>query len=107
VTIATAHHDRIRRANTSVRLAHRVTRLAGEFVNLEPVVGTAQGWLIFANPAGVEQIARAVGVLTGIAMSVLLGPVTPIGTRPVSRQDRLSRVRRSARPTAHCAHGMS
>jgi hypothetical protein len=70
-------------------------RLAGTFVNREPVVGTALGWLIFANPAGVEQIAGAVGVLTGIAMSVLLGPVTPIGTRRVSRQDRLSRVRRS------------
>jgi len=46
-------------------------QLAGAFVNLEPVVGAAIGWLAFSNPAGSWQIAGAVAVLAGIALSTV------------------------------------
>jgi drug/metabolite transporter (DMT)-like permease len=44
--------------------------LAGAFVNLEPVVGAAVGWFAFGEPAAFQQIAGAVAVLGGIAVSV-------------------------------------
>jgi O-acetylserine/cysteine efflux transporter len=43
--------------------------LAGAFVNLEPVVGAAVGWLAFGNTAAVVQIMGAIAVLGGIALS--------------------------------------
>jgi O-acetylserine/cysteine efflux transporter len=43
--------------------------LAGAFVNLEPVVGAALGWLAFGNTAAAAQIMGAVAVLAGIALS--------------------------------------
>jgi drug/metabolite transporter (DMT)-like permease len=43
--------------------------LAGAFVNLEPVVGAAVGWVAFGNAAAVTQIMGAVAVLGGIALS--------------------------------------
>jgi drug/metabolite transporter (DMT)-like permease len=43
--------------------------LAGAFVNLEPVVGTAIGWLAFGNTAALTQIMGAIAVLGGIALS--------------------------------------
>jgi O-acetylserine/cysteine efflux transporter len=46
-------------------------QLAGAFVNLEPVVGAAIGWLAFSDPAGSWQIAGAVAVLAGIALSTV------------------------------------
>jgi O-acetylserine/cysteine efflux transporter len=46
-------------------------QLAGAFVNLEPVVGAAVGWLAFRDPAATGQIAGALAVLAGIALSTL------------------------------------
>jgi O-acetylserine/cysteine efflux transporter len=51
-------------------------RLAGAFVNLEPVVGAAVGWLAFGDPAASGQIAGAVAVLAGIALSTLPASAT-------------------------------
>ena len=45
--------------------------LAGAFLNLEPVVGAAAGWLAFGEAAAVGQLAGAVVVLAGIALSAL------------------------------------
>jgi drug/metabolite transporter (DMT)-like permease len=45
--------------------------LAGAFVNLEPVVGAAVGWVAFGNVAGPWQLTGAAAVLTGIALSAL------------------------------------
>jgi O-acetylserine/cysteine efflux transporter len=43
--------------------------LAGAFVNLEPVVGAAVGWIAFGDVAGAAQLAGAVAVLAGIGLS--------------------------------------
>jgi O-acetylserine/cysteine efflux transporter len=43
--------------------------LAGAFLNLEPVVGAAAGWLALGEPAAIGQIAGVVAVLVGVAMS--------------------------------------
>jgi O-acetylserine/cysteine efflux transporter len=45
--------------------------LAGAFVNLEPVVGVAVGWLAFGDTAAVAQLVGAVGVLVGIVLSTI------------------------------------
>ncbi len=45
--------------------------LAGAFLNLEPVVGAAVGWLALGEPAGAWQIMGVVAVLAGVAMSTL------------------------------------
>lgn len=45
--------------------------LAGAFLNLEPVVGTAVGWLALGEPASRAQIVGVIAVLAGIAMSTL------------------------------------
>jgi drug/metabolite transporter (DMT)-like permease len=45
--------------------------LAGAFLNLEPVVGAAAGWLVLGEPASLGQIVGIVAVLAGIAMSTL------------------------------------
>jgi O-acetylserine/cysteine efflux transporter len=44
---------------------------AGAYVNLEPVVGAAVGWMAFGNPATVVQILGAAGVVLGILLSGL------------------------------------
>jgi drug/metabolite transporter (DMT)-like permease len=43
--------------------------VAGAFVNLEPMVGAVIGWLAFGNTAGVAQLAGALAVVGGIALS--------------------------------------
>jgi drug/metabolite transporter (DMT)-like permease len=43
--------------------------VAGAFVNIEPVVGALAGVVIFGDPAGFGQVAGAVAILVGIAMS--------------------------------------
>ena len=43
--------------------------LAGAFLNLEPLVGAATGWLAFGETATSVQLAGAVAVLAGIALS--------------------------------------
>ena len=45
--------------------------LAGAFVNLEPVVGAAAGWLLLGESAAIGQVAGATAVLAGIAVSTL------------------------------------
>ena len=45
--------------------------LAGVFVNLEPVVGAAAGWLALGEPATCWQILGVVAVLAGIALSTV------------------------------------
>lgn len=51
--------------------AHVPAALAGAFVNLEPLVGAMVGWLAFGEVAGIPQLAGAVAVLGGVALSVL------------------------------------
>jgi O-acetylserine/cysteine efflux transporter len=46
-------------------------QLAGAFVNLEPLVGAAIGWIAFGNVAGPRQLLGAAAVLGGIALSAL------------------------------------
>jgi drug/metabolite transporter (DMT)-like permease len=45
--------------------------LAGAFLNLEPVVGAAAGWLALGEPATLGQLIGATAVLVGIALSTL------------------------------------
>ncbi len=52
---------------------------AGAFLNLEPVVGAAAGWLALGEPASIPQILGMVAVLFGVAMSTL--PPKPAQTR--------------------------
>jgi drug/metabolite transporter (DMT)-like permease len=56
--------------------------LAGAFVNLEPVVGAALGWLAFGNRLGPMQAAGAVAVLGGIALSARRSLAAPAGGGP-------------------------
>jgi O-acetylserine/cysteine efflux transporter len=51
--------------------SHVPASLAGAFVNIEPVVGAAIGWLAFGNPAGVGQLAGVVAVIAGIALTLV------------------------------------
>jgi drug/metabolite transporter (DMT)-like permease len=44
---------------------------AGAFVNLEPVVGAAAGWLVLGESAAAGQLAGATVVLLGIALSTM------------------------------------
>jgi drug/metabolite transporter (DMT)-like permease len=43
--------------------------VAGAFVNLEPVVGAAIGWVGFGDAAGPEQLVGALAVIVGIVLS--------------------------------------
>jgi O-acetylserine/cysteine efflux transporter len=45
--------------------------LAGAFVNLEPVVGVAVGWVAFGDAAAIGQLFGAAAVLLGIALSTV------------------------------------
>jgi drug/metabolite transporter (DMT)-like permease len=56
--------------------------LAGAFVNLEPLVGAAAGWLVFGEAAAAGQVAGAAAVLAGIALSTL-----PAGERGADPPD--------------------
>ncbi|MBV9802376.1 MAG: EamA family transporter, partial [Solirubrobacterales bacterium] len=53
--------------------------LAGAFLNLEPVVGAAAGWLALGEPAALGQLVGVGAVLTGIVMSTM--PARPAGDR--------------------------
>jgi O-acetylserine/cysteine efflux transporter len=50
-------------------------QLAGAFVNLEPVVGAAIGWMFFANPVGPVQILGALAVIAGIGLAATMRTV--------------------------------
>ena len=56
--------------------------LAGAFLNLEPVVGAAAGWLALGEPATVWQIIGVGAVLVGVAMSTA-PPKPPDAPEPV------------------------
>src|SRR3954447_21767348 len=58
--------------------------LAGTFLNLEPLVGTAAGALAFGDPFGAMQLVGAAVILAGIALST-----TPSGGRPPRPRRRL------------------
>ena len=45
--------------------------LAGAFVNLEPVVGVAVGWIAFGDSAAIGQLFGAAAVLLGMALSTV------------------------------------
>jgi O-acetylserine/cysteine efflux transporter len=49
--------------------AHVAPELAGAFLNLEPLVGAAAGALAFGDPFGHGQMAGALAILLGIALS--------------------------------------
>jgi drug/metabolite transporter (DMT)-like permease len=49
--------------------AHVPADLAGAFLNLEPLVGAAAGWIAFGESAATGQLLGAVAVLAGIAIS--------------------------------------
>jgi drug/metabolite transporter (DMT)-like permease len=53
--------------------------LAGAFLNLEPVVGAAAGWLALGEPASAGQLLGIAAVLVGIVMST--APATPEASR--------------------------
>ena len=50
--------------------------LAGAFLNLEPLVGTAAGALAFGDPFGTGQLLGALAILVGIALSTGAGSRT-------------------------------
>jgi drug/metabolite transporter (DMT)-like permease len=45
--------------------------LAGAFMNLEPVVGAAAGWLVLGETAATLQLAGALAVVAGIVLSTI------------------------------------
>jgi O-acetylserine/cysteine efflux transporter len=57
--------------------AHTPARLAGAFVNLEPVVGAMIGWAAFGDPVSVLGLLGAAAVLGGIGLAATTGPLVP------------------------------
>jgi drug/metabolite transporter (DMT)-like permease len=60
--------------------------LAGAFLNLEPLVGAAVGWVAFGEAAASVQVVGAVAVLAGIALSTM--PERPVLPKAVTRRRR-------------------
>jgi drug/metabolite transporter (DMT)-like permease len=58
-------------------------QLAGVFVNIEPLVGAAIGWVAFADPAGGSQLIGSLAVLGGIVLTAT--PRTPVVLAPIAR----------------------
>jgi drug/metabolite transporter (DMT)-like permease len=58
-------------------------QLAGVFVNIEPIVGAASGWVAFADPASLPQLFGALSVIGGITLTAL--PRTPRAFAPFVR----------------------
>ena len=67
--------------------------LAGAFLNLEPLVGAAAGWLAFGEAAAAGQVAGAVAVLAGIALSTMPPDAPSIRPSKVVRRRLTSRRR--------------
>jgi drug/metabolite transporter (DMT)-like permease len=55
--------------------------LAGAFLNLEPVVGAAAGWLALGEPAALGQLIGVAAVLIGIVMSIMPARSVEAGDR--------------------------
>ena len=64
--------------------AHVPAGLAGAFLNLEPLVGVAVGWVGFGEAVAANQLLGGVAVLAGIALSTYSprGGRRPRGGRP-------------------------
>jgi O-acetylserine/cysteine efflux transporter len=58
-------------------------QLAGVFVNIEPIVGAAIGWVAFADPASMPQLFGVLSVIGGITLTAL--PRTPRAFAPFTR----------------------
>jgi O-acetylserine/cysteine efflux transporter len=69
--------------------------LAGAFLNLEPLVGTAAGAIAFGDPFGPLQLIGGAVILLGIALSS--GPATPRRRAPVRHG--VARRTRTRQPT--------
>jgi drug/metabolite transporter (DMT)-like permease len=65
--------------------------LAGTFVNLEPLVGAAVGWLAFGEPASAWQLLGGIALLTGIALATVATgrPVADPSGRPAAETDQI------------------
>lgn len=73
-------------------------QLAGAYVNLEPVVGAAVGWLLFGDGAGAGLALGATAVLAGILLSARGGRARPARAR--SARARSGRAARGGAATA-------
>jgi O-acetylserine/cysteine efflux transporter len=73
--------------------------VAGAFLNLEPLVGTAAGALAFGDPFGPAQLAGGAVILAGIALSSLPARASRTLARPAGRTHarRAPRLRRPRR----------
>jgi drug/metabolite transporter (DMT)-like permease len=84
--------------------------LAGAYINLEPVVGAAVGWLAFGNSAALAQVAGAAVVLLGIALSTAPPRRPARASRPCPAEGRtrmpwaLASVRRPRRDGSRALH---
>jgi drug/metabolite transporter (DMT)-like permease len=74
---------------------------AGAFVNLEPVIGAATGWVAFGDAATLSQLAGALVLLAGIALSAWAPPpARPRDLRADSGRGRRLGALREARGSA-------
>ncbi len=71
--------------------------LAGAFLNLEPLVGTAAGALAFGDPFGTPQLIGGTVILVGIALST--------GGAPRTRKVAIPTAGRLPAPSERLAHG--
>lgn len=78
-------------------------QLAGAFINLEPLVGAAAGWLAFGNPATVAQLGGAVIVLVGLVLSAQ--PAAAGEDEAVRRRELPPHSRRRSGPRGRECHG--
>jgi drug/metabolite transporter (DMT)-like permease len=62
--------------------------VAGTFVNLEPVVGAVTGWVAFGDAATIVQLAGALAVLAGIALSTTAPRKRAVGNQLPRRDER-------------------
>jgi O-acetylserine/cysteine efflux transporter len=66
---------------------------AGAYLNLEPVVGAAVGWVAFGDGAGLAQVVGVIFVLAGIALSTLQLDERPNRDRALRARARANRDR--------------
>jgi O-acetylserine/cysteine efflux transporter len=76
--------------------------LAGTFLNLEPLVGTAAGALVFGDPFGPAQLLGGAVILAGIALGT-----TPRGSAPRTPSGGSRTPRRRSAPSARRRRGGS
>jgi drug/metabolite transporter (DMT)-like permease len=80
--------------------------VAGAFVNLEPLVGAAIGWLAFGDVAAAQQIVGAFAVLAGIVVGTRAEREDPSRNRRERRDRRRCECQRRTVPRIHaCGSG--